>query len=118
MRCAVAESPAELLERAAAQLEEAAAHFEGYVEARERHELRVGSPQQWWAYDTVDRNASAAAKRWVEMMGPPVATPLVNWLRDTADDLRDAPVQTSVENYALEFARQVLGEHAEEAPHG
>lgn len=43
-------------------------------------------------------------------MSPAIAAPLVNWLRDTADDLRVGPVQTAQEDYALEFARLILGE--------
>lgn len=118
------ESPSALLERAAAHLEEASAHFAGYLEVRER----IGSPQQWWAYDTLDRNASATAKRWVEMMSPPVAAPLVELLRDVARSMRthrrSTPDDTTYcletgptstyQHSALAIARAVLGEPSEE----
>lgn len=104
------ESPSALLERAAAHLEKLAEHFEGYERAAREEPQRVGSPVTWWAYDTRDRNATQAAQRWLEAMNPSVAAPLVNWLRDTAEDLKLGPAQTSQEDYALEFARLVLGE--------
>lgn len=51
---------------------------------------------------------------WLDLFMDPdeVAPPLVRWLRDTASDLRDEPVQTSCQAYALAFARSILGEEA------
>lgn len=49
---------------------------------------------------------------WLATMPRDAAQPLVEWLRDTADDLRaeNEQVEASSTQYALTFARQILGE--------
>lgn len=107
----MAESPSALLERAAALIEHIADEappppwrehgLDGAIHAKDPstggHEV-VASRTRW------------GASRWIETMSPAVAAPLVNWLRDTADDLRVGPAQTSSEDYALKFAQLILGE--------
>ncbi len=114
------ESPSALLERAAARLGELAAAAEAgpwrqHDFAGEPILLSKPSADDKTTWRTViGDGVKPAVIAWVEGMQPAVAAPLVKWLRDTAEDLRVGPVQTSSEDYALEFARRILGEHTEE----
>lgn len=114
----VIESPSALLERAAAHLEQLAEHFKGYERAAQEEPQRVGSPVTWWAYDTSDRNATRAAKAWLETMSPVVAVPLVEWLHAEAMFVRGVRTWRMLlprTNKAVAFARVVLGEQQEVA---
>jgi len=116
----VTESPSVLLERAANALE---AMSELAYNGPWRVDMLVstcaiktgeGSPHPGEHLATVGDRFNAA---WIATMSPVVAAALINWLRDTADDLSVGPAQTSSEGYALKFARAVLGEHTEEESH-
>lgn len=106
------ESPSALLLRAAAMLENRAAHFEEYVDAHVPGISRWESPAESWAYDSTDRLASEPARGWIATMSPVVAAPLVAWLRIVASYVTSGEAIPNDEDYdaALAFARAVLGE--------
>jgi hypothetical protein len=98
------ESPSALLERAAAELERRAADF---------------GPPEYWLREVRGADMSQAGAAWAKLVGPPVASPLVELLRAARDDI--AAWEPGGEGFmfdqavrrhapALRFARIVLGE--------
>lgn len=118
---------AELLRRAADVIESFAAEatpgsWNGHVSADGPHYGAVyGGPWEngyrmgnvmGWSEETVEEyggEPSSADLRWLCLMSPHVAAPLVAWLRGEAASW-DAPGVTTVYPAACAFARAVLGE--------
>lgn len=101
------DSPSLLLQRAADELERAAAD--------------VPAPK-FWDREIRGADLSESGAAWAKLVGPPVAAPLVAWLRyaQCQYEVAERRVQRydygSVDNHvsesdqaALDFARQVLG---------
>lgn len=120
----MAESPAELLERAAARLEALAAAVESGP--WRQHDF-AGGPILLSKPSATDRTTwrtvigdgvKPAVIEWVETMQPSVAAPLVELLRDAAKRVRSnphlSPDGSTFQRCALDVARAVLGEHTGE----
>lgn len=109
------ESPSSLLERAAAALERLAedAPQAPWRMAGDGDLLGYGpTPIVYSEYGDVEVQWAPGTFKWICCMSPSVASPLVEWLRDTAESLRmeNEQVMDSGTDSALKFARIVLGE--------
>lgn len=133
----MAESSAELLEKAAARLEELAASVEGgpwrqHDFAGEPILLSKPSATDKTTWRTViGDGVKPAVIEWVETMQPSVAAPLVELLRDVAGSMRkhrrpgpdgttywlETGPTSAYQRTALTIARAILGEPAEEDQH-
>lgn len=125
----MAESPAELLERAADLIEEYAAdatpgpwfyngritfHSGGHMlETEDRSATRE---QRSAALGDVDKQGDAC---WIVTLNPVIAAPLVELLRDAAKRAAAHPHLdpdgSTYQRCALDFARRILAQHPKEA---
>lgn len=109
------ESPPSLLERAADLIENLACGATGEAWEVEEGTGDIISPtlssnRVRRVVTGYDLEILPEDRAWIATLNPSVATPLVAWLRDTAEDLRVGPVENSSQQYALTLARTVLGE--------
>lgn len=102
------ESPSSLLERAAAKLEDDAAHTIAGPWWNAYHRVLAGRDGE----DDVAHGATARTAGWIATMSPSVASPLVEWLRTVASYVGNGQRLNDADRAALRFARLVLGEPA------
>lgn len=114
------DSPSALLERAAELIEQRAG--EVHAPPWRIHDF-AGEPivlskpsetdKKTWR-NVVPDGAGSFDVAWIAMLGPQVAQPLVEWLRDAARRMalhpHLSPEGSTMQRTALAFARQILGE--------
>lgn len=102
-----------VLTRAAARLDELAAHWAGFeagfAEQQAEGGTRWDSPLDMWLYDAVESLAAPGARDWIATMSPVVAAPLAAWLR-AMSSWTEAAYAPKGWSEAVEFARLVLNE--------